>query len=455
LTRPKNIIMVVADSLRYDTMHRNGMRMPYAEANATRFNQVRSAGCWTLPATVSMFTGKMPHEHGATSQTRGFRPDLPTLAEQLKAAGYKTTQCTANIATTNIFGLDRGFDEVHRIWEHVTPRFRKLLNLALMLGKPRVRRSLFSSDYLFQKMADDFRMGIAWAQTTYAETFDFARKTIADNEAKGENTFMFVNLMEAHFPYHVAPTFKLTGEGLLNKVRESLALYHTLNLTLLKKGKQPVSPEIQNLLRERQAKGWELLREPIDQFLREMHENKDNLVIFCSDHGDNFGDQGWIYHFSNVAEGGNRIPMLWLDHEHNKPMVYDHPVSARFLHNDVLRAAGVKIEGDTLFGETATNLPLMQSYWYNNNNQTLPEYKYNQLCFLQGSERYVYRDDVNRNYRWLHSHVNGQTGPNEAEFQSLESGVNPIEEVITDPVRKEFLRKTFAEFKQFSDNIRK
>ena len=447
--------MIVVDSLRYDTVTKRGVGMPYTVSQAKQFTEARSAGCWTLPATTSMFTGKMPHEHGATSQTRGFDPKLPTLAELLKKEGYNTHQCTANIATTEIFGLSRGFDTIYKIWEKVTPRFPKMLNIALMIGKPRVRKMLFSKDYLFQRMAADFRMGVAWAQSTYSESFDHAREMISKNEAKGEGSFMFINLMEAHFPYHVAPSFELTADSWLDKWRESMALYHTLNFTMLKKGAQPVKPEIEALLRERQAKGWNMLCGPLDNFVREMHENKDNLVIVCSDHGDNFGDQGMVYHFTNVTEGGNRIPLMWLDHNEPKAETLTHPVSSRFVFHDILRAAQIPSDGDSLFKETPTNLPMLQSYWYNNDDKTLAQFKYNQLCFVQGKDRFVYRDDVERKYKWMHAPITDASGPDEPNFKVVEPGFNPIEEVVTDVDRKKYLSESFANFKAFSDTIKK
>jgi hypothetical protein len=455
LPRPRNIILLVVDSLRYDTAHKNGLRLPYAEGHATKFTEARSAGCWTLPATTSLFTGKMPHEHGATSQTRGFKPELPTLAEQLKNVGYNTYQCTANIVTTDIFGLDRGFDHINKIYENVVPQFPKLLNIAIMLGKPRVRRMVLSKDFMFQRIAEDFRMGIAWTQSTQAETFDFARKTIAANEAKGEGSFLFLNLMEAHFPYHVAPTFRWTGEGLMDKARESMALFHTLNQTFLKRGESPVKPRIENLLKGRQEKAWEMISNPIDEFIREMHQDKDNLVIFCSDHGDNFGDQDWVYHFSNVNDAGNRVPLLWLDHEKRNAETKDHVVSSRFMYDDILAAVGIKTDGDTLFTEGPSNIPMLQSYWYNNDNKTLPQFRYNQLCFVQGKDRFVYRDDVNRNYRWMHAPVKTEAEVTEPPFQPVEATFDPIEEVVTDTARKTYLKQSFSEFKEFSNTIRK
>ena len=83
MSRPRNIVLLVADSLRYDSVHHGGARLPFTTAHATRFTQARSGGCWTLPGTASLFTGLMPHEHGADAQSRGLRKDVPTLAAYL------------------------------------------------------------------------------------------------------------------------------------------------------------------------------------------------------------------------------------------------------------------------------------------------------------------------------------------------------------------------------------
>src|SRR5262245_36031169 len=140
MTRPRNIILLVADSLRYDSVHgKNGAGLPFVTAHSTRFTQARSGGCWTLPATASLFTGLMPHEHQADSQSREMRRDVLTLAEAMKERGYSTHQITANVATTEIFGLDRGFDEIYRVWKHVPAQHRKIHEVLVLFGKPRLR----------------------------------------------------------------------------------------------------------------------------------------------------------------------------------------------------------------------------------------------------------------------------------------------------------------------------
>jgi len=170
--KPRNIIFLVADSLRFDSVYDSGIRLPYVQLHATQFTEARSAGCWTLPATASLFTGLMPHEHGATSQSRAIHLDIPTLAEKMKAAGYNTYQVTANIATTDIFGLHRGFDEIRRIWKLVDPKFNRLQQMLVLIGKPRLRKKLMSRDLLMQRMSSDLEMAKTWLQHTYEDVFE-------------------------------------------------------------------------------------------------------------------------------------------------------------------------------------------------------------------------------------------------------------------------------------------
>lgn len=453
--KPRNIILIVVDSLRYDSVYDQNLSLPYFEQNGIHFGAARSAACWTLPATTSLFTGIMPHEHGATAQTRGFHKHLPTLAERLKEAGYNTYQSTSNIVTTNIFGLDRGFDEVYRVWKHAEPRYPKLLHIAVQFGKPRIRNKVLSKDFMFRRIAEDFSMGVAWTQATYNDSLGYVRQKLKENEAKGEKSFFFINLMEAHFPYHVGDKFALTAPGLWGKFKESMGLYHTLNQTMLKKGENPIPTEVEARLHERQKKGWAMLSKPINDFIKEMHQDKDNLVVFTSDHGDNFGDQDWSYHFSNVTDGGNRVPLVWFGHDHPTAAKKDHLLSSRFVHNDILRAAGVATDEPSLFEERADTLPLLQSFWYNNDNQTQDQFKYNQLCFIQGKDRFVYRDDIDRKFRWMHAPVSDKLGPEEPFFQNVEAGFDPIQETVTDTERKAYLQKCFSEFKLFSDGLGK
>ena len=443
--KPKNVIVIVADSLRFDTVYDAGIKMPYVQNNSVQFTEARSGGCWTLPATASLFTGLMPHEHGATSQTRAIHKDIPTLAERMKEAGYNTYQITANVATTHIFGLDRGFDEVRRIWKIVPPKFKFLAQLFAVMSKPRLRKKMFKGDWLARKMSEDLEATKTWLQNTYPDIFVQARQILKENESKDKGSFLFLNLMETHFPYHIAPTLKMDSFWFWNKIMEFRDMFRFSNQMFLTKGKQDLTEKRLKTIFSRQKRSWELLAPQVDAFCKEMHENTDNLVVFLADHGENFGDEGWNYHFSNVTDAGNKVPMFWMGLDEN-PKTIDSPVSTRHVHNSLLRAIGQEPHGPSVVHQPDRSIPIMQSFWYNNRGRTMEQYKYNQMSFFYGNSRYLLKNGT-----WYEAPFKGSY--ERPDFQPTPGNANPIEELIIDQEHKDYLRKVSNDFNLFASGI--
>lgn len=449
MQQPQNVFLIVLDSLRYDTAFQDGdSGLNYAEKNAIRFSQARSGGCWTLPSTASIFTGLMPHQHKTTSQTRRLSKDIPTLAEKLKAAGYDTVQLTSNIVTTELFGLDRGFNKTFKIWNHIEPRLNKFARFVMLLSRPRVRKEVLEGG-LFgtKKIGQYLNAGNVWAQTTFKDLFDKASNVLEENQRQSKKSFMFLNLMETHFPYHVNSTFKLDGDSLYNRVHEVNGLYHMINQSFLTKDQNFISSRAQRILKNRQRKSWRLVRKELDEFIRKLHEDKNNLVIFCADHGDNFGDHGWFYHFSNVTDAGNRVPLFWLGHDHPTPHVVEQPVSLNQLHDSILRACNLPTASETLFESGSGTTPVLQSYWYDNHGRTLPKYKYNQFCFIDEDTRYLLRNEA-----WYASPM-PKDNEHEDDFSALPHKIDPIEDVVKNPDKQRYLREHVNQFKEFSDSL--
>ena len=446
MSKVKNVVLVVADSLRFNSVYQSpGIGMDYVEQNAVQFMQARSSGCWTLPATASIFTGKMPHQHGATSQSRRIDPNLPTLAEKLKSVGFKTYQVTANPVTTDIFGLDRGFDEVHKIWQSVPEKFSRAQQFLLLMGKPRLRRMLTSKDLIMNKLTADLEVSKTWLQLTHEDVFEKASRVIAQNEAKNERSFMFINLMETHFPYHVAPSFNFITPGFFGCFREAKSLFHTINQTFLRTGKLHVKGDMLKMLRQRQRKSWEIIAPAIDRFAQQMHQNKETLFIFCSDHGDNFGEDKWLYHFSNITDAGNKVPMFILPPNHSGKKIVDAPVNAKDIHATTTRLCQAE-DSFSLLEQPKESISILQSYWYNNREKTLPQYKYNQLGFVDGEYRYMLRKGG-----WHVSPVS-KNGI-EPSFDLLPKDSNPIFDAVSDPGRQKAISQIVKDFEVFSKKI--
>jgi hypothetical protein len=446
MNRPRNIIVIVADSLRHDTTYQGNPGIPYLLSHGVDFSQARAAGCWTLPATAGMFTGMAPHGHGATSQTRGVRKDVPTLAGLLKDRGYATTQVTANVVTSHIFGLHRGFDEVKRIWMEVPAEHKKIHELLVLAGKPRLRKKIWSRDFVAGRLSEDIEASKVWLQDTFPAVLDAARRALHENEARGVGSFLFLNLMETHFPYHVAPLFETTCEGRLDQFREIVALFHLVNQTWLINDKVVIPEAMLRVFRRRQRLAWERLAPAIDSFARELHEGGDNLVVFCSDHGDAFGEQNWLYHFSNVTDGGNRIPLVYLRPGASEGRQVHVPVSARDLYSTILRDAGVAVEGPSLVDEPERSIPYLESYWYNNQGKTLPRYRLNQNLLIEGGMRYLRRGGL-----WYAAPPQDSHG--EPLFEPLGPGVDPLQELTMDAERRASYRAFFAGYEAFCKKL--
>lgn len=89
------------------------------------FTNAISVASWTVPASMTWFTGVYPSEHRLTNKFSVFNPpngsvlsnlkklspELVTLAEVLKQNGYATGGFTGNAGVNGFFGYSQGFDE--------------------------------------------------------------------------------------------------------------------------------------------------------------------------------------------------------------------------------------------------------------------------------------------------------------------------------------------------------
>lgn len=87
------------------------------------FTRATSVASWTVPASMTWFTGVYPSEHGMTNKYAVYdaktqklarldemSPHLATLADVLKQNGYATGGFTGNAGVSGGFGYDQGFD---------------------------------------------------------------------------------------------------------------------------------------------------------------------------------------------------------------------------------------------------------------------------------------------------------------------------------------------------------
>jgi arylsulfatase A-like enzyme len=113
--RPGRIILFSMDTVRADRVSGYGTatttpNLDEIAAEGARFTDFYAAASFTLPATMSIFTGLDALEHGLWNEAAVLAPDVPTLAELLRKAGYRTQAFHEGGYVDAEFGFDRGFD---------------------------------------------------------------------------------------------------------------------------------------------------------------------------------------------------------------------------------------------------------------------------------------------------------------------------------------------------------
>ena len=114
---PPNLLMITIDTLRWDQVGCYGgppgltPHLDRLAADGVRFESAFAQIPLTLPSHASILTGLYPLAHRVRDNI-GFvlSRELPTLAEQLQAAGYRTGAFVGAFVLDRRFGLDQGFE---------------------------------------------------------------------------------------------------------------------------------------------------------------------------------------------------------------------------------------------------------------------------------------------------------------------------------------------------------
>jgi len=185
-----NVVLVVLDTVRAGNVSSYGYARPTSPeidrlaAEGALFLDATSPSTWSLPSHASLFTGRYPSSHGAHGEHQYLDARYPTLAQVLERRGYETFCITANPWISDGLGLTRGF-----AWQDTSLREQG----GAGRGFSFVHRLL---DRLGLQDVD--KGGDAVAAS-------FEAWTRERNTDGGRPAFVFLNFIEAHFPYHQLP----------------------------------------------------------------------------------------------------------------------------------------------------------------------------------------------------------------------------------------------------------
>jgi arylsulfatase A-like enzyme len=182
-----DVVLIVLDTVRaanLSTLGHGRDTAPTLDALAREgalFEDATSPSTWSLPSHASLFTGRYPTSHGAHSMGKVLDDRFPTLAQVLQSKGWETFCFTANPWISDGLGLTRGFGFQDDSWRASSGGGFSFVH------RLRDRLGLASGDKGGALVADRFA---AWAKA---------------RPAGAAPSFVFLNFLEAHFPYHELP----------------------------------------------------------------------------------------------------------------------------------------------------------------------------------------------------------------------------------------------------------
>lgn len=113
---PRNVLLIVADTLRADHLGCYGHDQPLSPnidrlaGSGALFDDFNTVIPATLPSFASLLTSMHPKEHGAFRNGFALAKDRPRVSEVFRDAGFETAAFVASYCISAEFGIAQGFD---------------------------------------------------------------------------------------------------------------------------------------------------------------------------------------------------------------------------------------------------------------------------------------------------------------------------------------------------------
>ncbi len=288
-----NIALVVLDSVRADYFWEH-----FDWLDGIRFTNAWSTGNYSIPAHGSLFGGRYPSELGVHAKSQALDCPEPVLAERLRSAGYRTRAYSANELVGPDLDFDRGFDEFNLRWD-LSSSFPELYPWREALqddaGAEEYARAVV--DCLLDggsRTIPSLRRAIK--AYSYRDEGAAEALSLLESVEFGDEEFLFLNLMEAHWPYWGQLDRLTYAENPIDDQSETIP-GGDIDLSAHREGYE----EWVEYLSDQYRAIHELL---LDEF---------DYVLVLSDHGDLFGEHGARAHFYGLFEELVRIPFVIAD----------------------------------------------------------------------------------------------------------------------------------------------
>lgn len=274
-SRPRTVLILMLDTMRADHVSAYGYRRRTTPAldelakESLLFNRAVSSSSWTLPAHVSLFSGRDVLGHGVVSPESVIPAELPLLAEKMQEDGFVTLALTGGGFVDDRYGFFRGFQSYANRSEDIFQQKASTLLYRAFMER--------AADYVDQDL------------------------------------FVFLHTYQMHAPYKAPePYSRAFNPGLKEKIKHVGG-----NLRRPIGSSQPLpaaeSADRQKLIDLYDASilysDQELLK-PVLSYLHASGRYNDAMLVVLSDHGEEFYDHGDWEHGHTLYQELVRIPLV-------------------------------------------------------------------------------------------------------------------------------------------------
>ena len=277
----RDVILIVVDTLRADRVGFYGnvknQTTPNVDAlakNGLMYTQAYAQSGWTLPSFASLLTGLYPFEHRVVRSPDNedifgkLSDKIPTMASLFQNHGYQTAAVVNNTFLAPQFGLDRGF-----------------------------------RDYFYQGADND---SLRSASETTGIALDWVEK-----QSKDTHIFLMVHYMEPHLTLNPPQEVKGRFSNDNKIIHAPFGARDAFDWRLEEKRAQNPEfvDEVLNLYDE-EIFAVDVAIGNLLQGLQKMGRKEDALIVFTSDHGEEFWEQGGFEHGHHLYGVLTRVPLI-------------------------------------------------------------------------------------------------------------------------------------------------
>jgi len=287
---PRGVILIQADTLRRDHLDAYGYSRPTAPAIARLakegelFRNYTVQATWTKVSTPTLMTSLYPMSHGVTDFTDHLPAAAHTLAESYRDAGYATISFASVLFTGQFTNLHQGFEELHEDGSFSEP------------GSSKTAR-----EYV-DRLSD-------WLERHRESRF-----------------FAFLHVFDPHDPFEPRRPYDALWADPSKKEehqRDLDAVRKVIKEPLLRMFGMPSRAELVEAGLNAEAfahhdrdwydgsiRGMDTEIGRLMQTLESLGLARDTLVVFLSDHGEEFLEHGRMFHGQSVYGELTQVPLV-------------------------------------------------------------------------------------------------------------------------------------------------